>query len=137
MQMIAYLHFKDDCRAAFAFYEKVLRGKIEMMLSHADSPMKDQMPPGMRDKIMHARLKVGDAMLFGSDSPPEYNERPQGFAVSLMVDSAAEAERIYAALAEGGTVRMPIQETFWAVRFAMLVDKFGVPWMVNYSPEPS
>ena len=80
---------------------------------------------------MHARLVVGDKVLMGSDAPPEHYEGPKGFSVSLTINDLADAERIFHALAENGTVRMPLQETFWAVRFGMLVDRFGIPWMVN------
>ena len=80
---------------------------------------------------MHARLVVGDRVLMGSDVPPDHHDKPQGFSVSLGIDTPAEAERIFRALAEGGTVQMPLQETFWALRFGTLVDRFGIPWMVN------
>jgi len=131
MQLNPYLTFNGQCAAAFTFYEKCLGGKIEMMMTHGDSPMADQMPPVLRDKIMHARLVIGDKVLMGSDAPPERYEGAKGFSVSLGIDKPAEAERIFTALAEGGTVQMPLQETFWALRFGMLVDRFGIPWMVN------
>jgi PhnB protein len=93
--------------------------------------MVEQVPAEWRDKIMHARLIVGDKVLMGSDAPPEHYEGTKGFSVSLGVDSMAEAERMFRALAENGTVRMPLQKTFWAEGFGMLVDRFGIPWMVN------
>ena len=102
-----------------------------MMQTYGESPLADQTPPDSRDKIMHASLKVGDALLMGSDAPPQYQERMGGFSVSTSVQDPNEAERIFTALAKGGNVRMPLQETFWAQRFGMLVDQFGVPWMVN------
>jgi PhnB protein len=102
-----------------------------MMTTHGDSPMAQQVPSDWRNKIIHARLIVGDRVLMGSDVPPEHYEETKGFSVSLNVDDPAEAERIFNALAANGTVRMPLQQTFWAVRFGMLVDQFGVPWMVN------
>jgi len=135
MHINAYLNFDGDCRAAFEFYAKCLDGKIEMMLSHAEAPVEQQTPAAWRDKIMHARLVVGDQMLMGSDSPPEFHQQAQGFAVSLIVDETKEAERVFKALADGGTVRMELQETFWALRFGMLTDRFGTPWMVN-CPRP-
>ena len=131
MHLNAYLNFDGDCRAAFEFYAKCLGGKIEMMLSHAESPVAEQTPAAWRDKIMHARMVVGDQMLMGSDSPPEHHEKAQGFAVSIIVDDVKEAERIFQALSDQGTVRMALQETFWAARFGMLTDRFGTPWMVN------
>jgi PhnB protein len=131
MQLNPYLTFNGKCEAAFKFYERCLGGKIEMMLTHGNSPMADQVPPDWRNKIMHARLTIGDKVLMGSDAPPEHYEAAKGFSVSVSVDEAVEAERIFKALAEKGTVRMPLQETFWAVRFGALVDQFGVPWMIN------
>jgi len=131
MQLNPYLTFNGKCEAAFKFYERCLGGKIEMMLTHGDSPMAAQVPADWRNKIMHARLTIGDKVLMGSDAPPEHYEEAKGFSVSVSVDEPAEAERIFKALAEKGTVRMPLQETFWAVRFGALVDQFGVPWMIN------
>ena len=131
MQLNPYLLFDGHCEEAFKFYERCLGGKIEMMLSHADSPVPEQVSPQWREKIMHGRLVVGDKVLMGSDAPPGYYEETKGFSVSLGVDSPAEAERIFHALAENGTLRMPLQQTFWAVRFGMVVDRFGIPWMVN------
>jgi PhnB protein len=93
--------------------------------------MAEQTPPEKLDKIMHASLIVGDTVLMGSDAPPQFFEKPQGFSVSLVFDDAVEAEQIFNALAENGTVQMPIQETFWAARFGMVVDRFGTPWMIN------
>jgi PhnB protein len=120
MQLNPYLTFKGQCEAAFKFYEKVLGGKIEAMIPHEGTPAAE-----------HARLVLGDKILMGSDAPPEHYEEMKGFSVTLGIDKPAEAERIFHALAESGTVRMPIQETFWAQRFGMLVDRFGTPWMIN------
>jgi PhnB protein len=131
MKLNPYLFFNGQCESAFKFYEQCLRGKIEMMMTHGDSPMAQQVPSEWRNKIVHARLIVGDNVLMGSDPPPEHYEQMKGFSVSLNVDDPAEAERIFNALIANGTVRMPLQKTFWAARFGMLVDQFGVPWMVN------
>jgi PhnB protein len=131
MDLNPYLTFNGHCEAAFKFYEKCLGGKIEMLLTHGETPMADQVPAQWRNKIMHARLTVGGRVLMGSDAPPEHYEKPQGFSVSFSVTDPAEAERIFKALAENGTVRMPMQQTFWALRFGMLLDQFGVPWMIN------
>jgi PhnB protein len=135
MQLNSYLFFNGQCEAAFKFYEQCLGGKIDAMLTHAGTPVEGQVPANWRDKIMHARLVVGDAVLMGSDAPPEHFQQPQGFSVALGVDEPAEAERIFNALADKGTVRMPIQQTFWALRFGMLVDRFGIPWMINCEKE--
>jgi PhnB protein len=130
MQLNPYLMFKGDCEAAFSFYEKVLGGKIQAMMRYEGSPAAQHIPPEWRDRIMHARLTVGDEVLMGSDAPPPHDAM-KGFSVTLSVRDAAEAERIFHALAENGVVKMPIAETFWAVRFGMLVDRYGTPWMIN------
>jgi PhnB protein len=131
MQVNTYLIFNGQCEAAFKFYERCFGGKIEAMMTHAGSPAEAQAPPEWRDKIMHARLVVDGQVLMGSDAPPGHFEKPQGFSVSLGMKDPAEAERIFQTLAENGKVQMPLQKTFWAQSFGMLVDQFGVPWMVN------
>jgi PhnB protein len=131
MQMNPYLTFKGQCEAAFKFYERCLGGKITAMITHGDSPMADQVPSEWRKKIMHVRLAVGDEVLMGSDVPPEHYQEPKGFSVALAIENAPDAEHIFNALAENGKVQMPLQKTFWAARFGMLVDQFGIPWMVN------
>ncbi len=131
MQLNSYLTFNGQCEAAFKFYEQCLGGKIEAMFTHEETPAETQAPPGWRDKIMHARLNVGGSVLMGSDAPPGRYETPKGFSVQIGTTDSQEAERIFQALADGGTAQMPIQQTFWAARFGMLVDRFGIPWMVN------
>jgi PhnB protein len=131
MQLNPYLLFNGQCEAAFKLYEQCLGGKIEMMQTHGDSPMAAEVPPEWSSRIMHARMTVGDYVLMGSDTPPEHFETPQGFSLALHFDDPAEAERVFNALAENGTVKMPLQQTFWAFRFGMLTDQFGVHWMVN------
>jgi PhnB protein len=131
MQLNPYLTFDGRCEAAFKLYAEALGGKIEMMMTHEGSPMAAQVSPEWRNKIMHARLALGDTLLMASDAPPDRYEPMKGFSVTLDIDSPAEAERVFHALAEKGTVRMPIQETFWAARFGMLTDRFGTPWMIN------
>jgi PhnB protein len=131
MQMIPYLTFDGQCEAAFKFYERVLGGRIDAMLTFGSTPMADQTPPEWRGKIIHARMSVGDHVLMASDAPPGRYEKPQGISVSLHPATPAEAERIFNALSEGATITMPLQQTFWAARFGMLVDRFGTPWMIN------
>ena len=131
MQLNPYLTFDGRCEAAFRYYEKVLGGKIVAMMPHEGTPAAEHVPPEWRKKIIHARLVFGDKLLMGSDAPPDRYEEPKGFSVTIGVDTAAEAERIFHALADNGTVRMPLQETFWAIRFGTLVDQFGIPWMVD------
>jgi len=131
MQLQPYLHFNGDCETAFKYYERILGGKIDAMMTHAGSPAEQHVPAEWRNKILHARLVVGDAVLMASDSPPGHYKKPQGFTVSIQINDTTRAEAIFRGLADGGTVTMPFAETFWAARFGMLVDKFGTPWMVN------
>jgi len=131
MQLNPILAFNGQCEAAFKFYERCLGGKITFMLTHGESPMADQVAPEWRNKIMHATMTVGDRILMGGDRPPESYEEPRGISLSISITDPADAERIFDALAEKGTVQMPLQETFWAARFGMLVDQFGIPWMIN------
>jgi PhnB protein len=131
MQVNPYLNFNGDCAAAFKFYERLLGAKIEAIMTHGESPIAKDVPPAWHDRVLHARLIVGDTVLMASDSPPEYYEKPQGLYVSLQIDTPAEAERVFRELSQGGRVTMPIDKTFWAERFGMLVDRFGIPWMVN------
>ena len=131
MKMNPYLTFGGNCEEAFKFYQKCLGGKIEAMMPHEGTPAEEHVPPEWRKKIMHACLKVGDMVLMASDAPPGRFEPMKGFSVTLVMTDPAEAERLFHALSENGTVQMPIQETFWAARFGMLVDRFGTPWMIN------
>lgn len=131
MQVNPYLFFDGECEAAFKFYAKLLGGKIEALMTHEGTPAADHVPAEWRGKIIHARLVVGDLVLMGSDAPPDSYQKPQGFSVNLGFNEPAEAERVFHALVENGTVMMPLGETFWAVRFGMLVDRFGIPWMIN------
>ncbi len=139
MKLVSYLNFGGNCAAAFKYYERVLGGKIEMLMTHGDMPpeAQAQTPPEWKNMIMHARLVARDYVLMGSDAPPDRFEKPQGFSVAIQIDDPKEAERIFAALADNGSVRMPLQQTFWAVRFGMLVDQFGIPWMVNCEQKQS
>ena len=131
--LVTYLSFDGQCEAAFKHYEKILGGKMVMMARYADAPADAGVPQtqATANRIMHARLQVGDRLLMGGDAPPEFASKPQGFCVSVQVDDTAEAERVFREMSEGGVVQMPIGETFWARRFGMLIDKFGIPWMVN------
>jgi PhnB protein len=131
VQMNPYLTFNGNCEAAFTFYQKVLGGTIDAMITHEGAPAAMQVPPEWLKKIMHARLVIGERVLMGSDAPPTHYEPMKGFSVTLGIDTPAEAERVFNALAENGTVRMPLEKTFWAERFGMLTDQFGTPWMIN------
>ncbi|AXA54256.1 VOC family protein [Pseudomonas thivervalensis] len=130
MRIIPYLTFNSRCKEAFAFYKDVLGGELFSM-SFAEAPEDVGMPKDA-DLIMHACLTVGHFSLMASDCPPgQPFSKPQGVSISLNVDSVAEAERLFERLSEGGNVRMPLEETFWAERFAMFEDRFGIAWMVN------
>jgi len=131
MKWNPYLGYDGNCAEAFKFYERVLGGKIVAMFTHGETPAAEHVPAEAQNTIMHARLVVGENVLMGSDAPPGMFEKPQGFHVSLHFNDNAEAERIFNALAQNGTIQMPFEETFWAKGSGMLVDQFGTPWMVN------
>ena len=131
MSLNPYLYFDGQCEEAFKFYEQCLRGKITFMMSWEDSPMPGQAPPGWAKKILHAGLALGDGVLEGCDAMPGEYKKPQSFCVMLRSKDSKEAERIFNALAEDGTLQIPIAETFWAVRFGKVVDRFGMPWLIN------
>jgi PhnB protein len=132
MKWNPYIAFNNQCKEAFEFYEKCLGGKIVAMIGYGDTPAKDHMPANTGARIMHARLVLGDQVLMGCDAHPEMPyDGIRGNDVAVQVETPAEAERLFAALSEGGTVQMPLGETFWSLRFAMLTDRFGVPWMIN------
>ena len=132
MRLNTYLNFDGQCEAAFKFYQRCLGGEIVAMIPFGETPARDHVSAESHGKIMHARLVVGDQVLMGSDTTAEHPyEGVKGASVSLNVDAPQEAERLFKALGENGKVVMPLQETFWAARFGMLVDQFGIPWMVN------
>jgi PhnB protein len=145
MRIDPYLMFNGRCEAAFKFYQQCLGGTIKAMIKYSDAPKGQegedgeeaaggcgQLPPGSENLIMHACLSFNDQLLMASDTPSHCPyEGIKGCAVSLNVDSVGEAERIFAALSANGTVQMPLGPTFWAARFGMFTDQFGVPWMIN------
>ena len=131
MQVNPYLVFNGDCAEALKFYEECGIGRNDGMMTHAGTPAESHVPTEWRDKIMHARLVIGDSVLMASDAPPDHYKKPQGFSVSLQFKDPVEAERIFKTLSAGGEIRMPFGETFWSPGFGMLTDRFGIPWMVN------
>jgi PhnB protein len=130
---IAYLGFNGNCAEAMRFYETVLDGKLEILMSGADSPMAAQIPKEFADRILHARLALKDGgYLYGGDAPAQVPYKGvHGISIALSYESVAEAQQVFDRLAAGGQVSMPMQSSFWAERFGMLVDKFGTPWIVN------
>jgi len=131
MQMNPYLSFKGDCEAAFKRYEQCLGAQLGPMFRYAGTSLAEQVPPEWAQKIMHASLTVGGQLLMGADVAPDRYEAPQGFSLSLQIETAAAAERIFHDLATDGKVVMPLEKTFWALRFGVVVDRFGIPWSIN------
>ena len=131
MQIVPYLSFKGDCEAAFRFYEQCLGGQIGEIFRYAGSPHAGSVPADWSDKIMHGNLRVGDLALMGADITPDRYEAPKGFSLSIQIKDSAEAERIFRELSNEGTMVMPLEKTFWAARFGMVVDRFGIPWLIN------
>ena len=130
MKVNTYLNYGGNCRDAFVFYEKELGGKINMLMTHDQAPGGSNLGPEMKDAVLYASLTIGDTNVMASDVPSDRFQPMRSAYLCLGVDSDAEAERIYALLSEGGQVYMPIQETFFATRFAQLRDRFGTSWMI-------
>ncbi len=135
-QLDTYLFFDGTCAEAMRFYQRVLGGKLDMM-TNAQSPVADQTPPGSGDRILHARLDIGGRLLMASDAMVgKPYEGMKGFSLSLIFATPDEAKHVFDALADGGRVVMPLDKTFWADAFGMLVDRFGTSWMVNAGMKP-
>ena len=136
MQLHTYVNYGGNCEQAFRFYEQHLGGKVTMLMRHGDQPSPTSVSPDWKDAVLHARMDLGGTELLGADIPG-YQPMRSAY-LSLTVDSNEEAERIYALLSEGGQLFMPMQETFYAYKFSMLQDKFGINWMVIHErPMPS
>jgi PhnB protein len=136
MKLITHIFFNGQCQEALDFYQRCVGAKIQFTLTYGKSPMSDRVTPEWRGKILHATLAIGESTLFAADTPPERYQPPRGFHVTIRVEDAAEAERIFRELSEGGAVQMPLQKTFWAIRFGVLVDRFGIPWEVTCPQAP-
>jgi PhnB protein len=128
MRTDIYLNYNGTCEAAFRFYETHLGGKITGLTTHASGPGNAQLPADWSEKVLHARLALGNAVIMGADIP--HAEPMRSAYVTLTLDSDAEADRVYGLLADGGQIFMKMAETFFASRFAMLRDRFGTSWMV-------
>jgi PhnB protein len=129
-----YLFFNGNCEQAVHFYQKALGAEVEFMMRYKESPEPPppgRLPPGFEDKIMHTSLRIGQTIVMASDGCSAENAGFEGFFLSLSVSSEPEADRAFAALADGGEVRMPLEKTFWSPRFGMVVDRFGIGWMIS------
>jgi len=132
MVVQTYLHFSGQCEAALKFYQQHLGAEILYLGHYEGSPMENESGPDMRNKVMHATFQIGSIQLMASDSASSLETHMQGFSLSLTPSSADEAEKMFKVLSENGKVTMPLQKTFFAERFGMLTDQFGVPWMVHF-----
>jgi len=132
-----YLFFDGRCEEAIEFYKRILGAKVEMLMRFSDNPEPAQpgmVPPGSENKVMHACIRIGDTAVMASDGRCMGKPSFQGFSLSLTVKDAAEADRLYAALGDGGQVQMPLAKTFFSPRFGMIGDRFGVSWMIIVMP---
>ncbi|MDB5503354.1 MAG: Glyoxalase/bleomycin resistance protein/dioxygenase [Tardiphaga sp.] len=136
MQINPYVHYNGNCEEALNFYVKAIGAKIDVLMHVEGSPAAAHMPPEMAKKVLHSQFSIDGEVVMASDAAPEYFRQPQGFSISLNMEDPAEGEKIFHALADGGTVLMPFGATFWSKGFGMCVDKFGIPWMVNCAMEP-
>jgi PhnB protein len=133
----AYLFFNGRCEEAIEFYRQALGAELGMMMRYRESPEPPppgMVPPGFENKIMHCSFRIGSTTIMASDGCSTDTARFEGFALSLTVRTEAEADRHFAALADGGQVRMPLTKTFWSPRFGMLQDRFGIGWMISVMP---
>ncbi|MBL8703083.1 MAG: VOC family protein [Alphaproteobacteria bacterium] len=133
MTIQPYLFFDGRCEEALTFYGKALGAKVEMLMRYRESPDKPppgMIPPGSENKVMHAAMRIGDAVVMASDGHCAGQPSFKGFSLSIQAANEAEADRLFAALGEGGQVQMPIGKTFFSPRFGMVTDRFGVGWMV-------
>ena len=139
MYIQPYLFFDGRCQEALDYYVSALGAKVEMSMRFKDSPEPaghGQMPPGSENNVMHASFRIGDTVVMASDGYGKGKPVFQGFALSLSVNSPAEADRYFSALAKGGTITQPLIQTFFSPSFGMVTDKFGVPWMVVAEHKP-
>ncbi len=136
MQVQPYLFFDGRCEEAIEFYRKTLGAEVAMLMRFKDSPEQPigMMPPGAENKVMHASLRIGDSTVMASDGQCLGKPNFQGFSLSLEAPDDAAADRLFAALADGGQVQMPLAKTFFASRFGMVADRFGVNWMIIVAP---
>lgn len=138
MKTNLHLCFAGTCRDAFALYEKIFRSKIQMTMTYGEAPAGMPIPPDAKDLVMHTSMPLGTLLLMGCDTPKGREQALGGFQVSIDSPDEAEVKRLFAELSEGGTVQMPLAQTFWSPLFGMCTDKFGVGWMVSIpGPTPA
>lgn len=130
VKLYTYLNYGGNCKEAFRFYEQHLGGKITMMTTHGEQPDPSNVPANWKHAILHARIEIGDTVVMGADIPPDRFQPMRSAYLTLIVDRAQEAERLYDLLSDGGQIFMKMEQTFFASRFAMLRDKFGTSWML-------
>lgn len=137
MRLTSCLTFDGNCREAFETYARIFGGTITAMVANKDMPADDANPWAAErpDKIMHAWLEIGDQAIMGNDCPPAYLQPVSGFNVGFHTKDVGEARRVFDALAEGGSIVMPFEQTFWSPGFGIVKDRFGTPWMINTNPE--
>lgn len=132
MRFYCHLSFDGRCEEAFRFYHRLFGGQFPTLLRYGESPMAGQVPKEWQQKVIHATLVIDDQELLGNDAFPNAFERPQGFAVTLGgMQDPVKARELFNALAEGGRIALPFQETFWSAGYGVLTDRFGIPWEVN------
>ncbi len=134
MQVQPYLFFEGRCEEAIEFYRRAIGAEVTTIMRYKDGPEPGACPAGAENKVMHANLRIGDSTVLASDGRCQNQRQFQGFSLSLTVANDTEAERQFTALADGGQVMMPLAKTFFASRFGMLTDRFGVSWMVYAAP---
>ena len=131
MNVHPYLNFNGTCEEAFATYARCLGGTVGEMFRYGGSPMAGDVPDGWQHKIMHGSVIFGGQTIMGADMASPHYQAPQGFSISLHLTDTVEAERIFGELSAGGTIQVPLAQTFWAARFGAFVDRFGTPWTIN------
>ncbi len=135
MQVSVHLTFNGNCREAMELYCKLMNGEILAMTTFGETPAGQDVPEDWQGKVVHATMSLGDITVATADIPPDRYQSSQGFNMFIEIENPDEASQVFARLAEGGEVQMPIQETFWAKRFGVVLDRFGIPWEVNCSQE--
>ncbi len=134
MHIESYVFFNGRCEEAIEFYQRALGAEVLMLMRNSDSPepaSPGALPPGSENKVLHASLRIGKSRVMASDGHCDGRPEFRGFSLSIAADTVAEAERMFNALAEGGTVQLPLAQTFWSPKFGMVADRFGLSWMVS------